>query len=101
MLFRSFSGGLGAALDLTKVSYRGKEKRDDFILFSESNTRFLVEIEPRSQKRFEQLLKGAPHALIGKVKAGEEFLVKGSDEQVCLRTSIYDLKESWQRPLRF
>jgi len=61
----AFSGGLGVSARLDKVAYSGKSKRDDTVLFSESNSRFIVEIEPKNKKNFEQLLKGIPKGLIG------------------------------------
>ena len=97
----AFSGGLGITACLDKVAYNGKAKRDDTVLFSESNSRFIVEIEPKNQKKFEQLLKGIPKGLIGRAEESPEFIVYGLNQQVCINATIGDLKEAWQQPLRW
>ncbi len=97
----AFSGGLGVTARLDKVSFKGKSSREDTVLFSESNSRFLVEVAPKDQKRFEKLLKGISFGLIGRVEESPEFVVYGLNKQVCINAYIQDLKEAWQRPLRW
>lgn len=97
----SFSGGVGAAIQLERVPYEGKIKRNDIILFSESNSRLIVEVSPENQKRFENLLKGIAFGCIGRVEAKPEFVVYGLDKKVCLKAYSDNLKEAWQKPLRW
>ncbi len=97
----AFAGGLGVKADLKNVPYKDKDKRDDTILFSESNSRFIVEVAPKDQKKFETMMKGVVFGLIGRIETTPEFLVHGLNDQVCLKTNIMDLKEAWQKPLRF
>lgn len=97
----AFSGGLGLTVRLDKVPYKGKERRDDFILFSESNSRFVVEIPEENKEKFEGLLKGIPFGCIGCVEESPEFIIYGVNKQVCVNTYIADLKEVWKRPLRW
>jgi phosphoribosylformylglycinamidine (FGAM) synthase-like enzyme len=105
----AFAGGLGMDVFLSEVPYKESQKpkaksknpRNDFILFSESNSRFIVEVERRHQKRFEAVLKGLPFGLIGCVSAGKEFRVRGLDGKECIKSDIYSLKEAWQKPLRW
>ncbi len=97
----AFSGGLGVEAHLSKVPYAGKNRRDDTILFSESNSRFLVEVEPKDQKRFEGLMKGLPCGLIGSVQEREDVVLYGVDQKICVRLPLAELKEAWQRPLRW
>ncbi len=61
----AFSGGLGMEIFLSEVPYQSPDKRNDFLLLSESNSRFVVEIEKAKQKEFEKLLKGAACAAFG------------------------------------
>ncbi|MDP8266606.1 MAG: phosphoribosylformylglycinamidine synthase subunit PurL [Candidatus Aceula meridiana] len=96
----AFGGGLGAAVSLKKVPFIGK-KRNDKILFSESNSRFIVEVEPANQKKFEQALKGVCFSVIGRVKPEKELTVYGLDEKLCIKESIQSLKESWKQTLRW
>ena len=104
----AFSGGLGMELFLEGVPYRPltvnrtpKTNRNDFILFSESNSRFIVEIEKKNQRAFEKLLKGVPFGLIGCVTPNREFRIFGLDNKICVQADIFELKENWQRPLRW
>ena len=103
----AFSGGLGMELFLSEVPYKefnkpqGSRTRNDFVLFSESNSRFIVEIDKKNRKAFENILKGIPFGLIGCLSDGKDFKVFGLDGKICVETDINDLKEAWQRPLRW
>ena len=55
----------------------------------------------KDQKKFEQLLKGISFGLIGRVEDTPEFIVYGIKQQVGINAYIQDLKEAWQRPLRW
>ena len=79
----------------------GKLKRDDHILFSESNSRFIIEVPKKNQKAFEKTMKGKPLGLIGCVSEDSNFKVFGLDSKVCLEEDIEELKESWQKPLKW
>ncbi len=97
----AFSGGLGMELFLSEIPYSPGAKRNDFILFSESNSRFVVEVQKKHQKKFENLLKGIPFGLAGCVAASKEFKAYGLDGKACVKADIDVLKESWQKPLRW
>ena len=96
----SFAGGLGMDLFLSQVPYQGTG-RNDHILFSESNSRLIVEIEKKHQKKFEAVLKNIPHGLVGCINVKKEFRVYGLDGKICLKSPIATLKEAWQKPLRW
>ena len=98
----AFSGGLGMEIFLSEAPYKAPgNKRNDFILFSESNSRFIVEVSKRNQKEFEKAIKGLPFGLIGCVSPGKEFKAYGINGEVCVKAGIDSLKESWQRPLNW
>ncbi len=97
----AFSGNLGVTARLDKVPVKGKIDRDDTVLFSESNSRFIVEVDPKNQKKFEELLKGVSIGLIGRIEDTPEFVVYGFKQQACINAYIQDLKEAWQKPLRW
>ena len=78
-----------------------KITRDDFILFSESNSRFIVEIAPENKDKFEKILKGVIFANIGSTNDTGKFEVTGSNEKKVINETIGDLKDAWQRPLRW
>jgi len=94
---KAFAGGLGIEAHLSKVPYEG-EKREDFVLFSESAGRILVTVSPEHKEEFEALFGGLPLALIGKVTEEPYLVVKGFSGEELFRLSIYTLKEAWQKP---
>jgi len=96
----SFSGGLGMELFLSEAPYEGKEANDR-ILFSESNSRFIAEVAPEDKTAFERCLNGVPFGLIGCLTDKTDLVVHGLDCAVCIRSKIKDLKEAWQKPLRW
>ncbi|PIW63625.1 MAG: phosphoribosylformylglycinamidine synthase, partial [Candidatus Omnitrophica bacterium CG12_big_fil_rev_8_21_14_0_65_50_5] len=96
----AFAGGFGATLRLDNVPYKGSLTRDDVILFSESNTRFVVEVPAKHKNKFEKIFKGIPAGLIGQVEKSPEFVVYGRNRNVCINAYIQELKTVWQRPLK-
>ena len=75
--------------------------RDDLILFAESNTRFIVEIAPENQEIFEKTLGVIPNSVIGKVNDSDKLEVVGLKGQTVLSRPINELKEAWQKPLKW
>ncbi len=97
----AFSGGLGMEVFLSEVPYLSTSKRNDCLLFSESNSRFVVEVKKDKQKEFEKILKGTSYGLAGCLTENPGFKIYGLDGRVCLESDIAKLKESWQMPLRW
>jgi len=103
----AFAGGLGARISLAEVPRGQDVSPTAVLLFSESNTRFLVEVTEENAGRFEAILDGVPHALIGEVADTGKLEILAAaepDEEVVplvIDAEIADLKEAWQRPLRW
>jgi phosphoribosylformylglycinamidine synthase II len=97
----AFAGGFGMTLHLGKVPLGEPISRNDAILFSESNTRFLVEVAPEDSQRFEQAMKGVTFAAIGEVTKSDRFEVYGIKGERVVSTPLAELKEAWQKPLRW
>jgi len=97
----AFAGGYGMTLNLSTVITDGHIQRNDTILFSESNTRFIVEVRPEHQKQFEELVKDIPCGLLGKVTSEPQLKIYGLNNKLIVNENIYDLKEAWQAPLRW
>lgn len=95
----AFSGDLGMTIELTKVPVENI-KRSDTILFSESQSRFVVTVAPGNVKRFEALMKGNVFADVGAVTAQLNFSVTDG-EKVVLSEGIDVLKDAWQKTLRW
>jgi phosphoribosylformylglycinamidine synthase len=71
--------------------------RDDFVLFSESNSRFLVEVSDKAKKRFESLMKSGEFAEIGTVTKEPRLNIIGLTGESVVDVSIDDLETSWKR----
>ncbi|MCJ7743920.1 MAG: phosphoribosylformylglycinamidine synthase subunit PurL [Dehalococcoidales bacterium] len=97
----AFAGGLGANIHLQTVPQGESIDRDDFVLFSESNSRFLVEVAPENKDEFEAIMSGTSCAAIGRVTDTEALEIYGLDGKKVVSASLTDLKEAWQRPLRW
>jgi len=97
----AFAGGLGASIELIKVPRELNIKRDDVLLFSQSNSRFLCEVEPGNAAEFEKLMSGVDFACIGRVECDPHLLITGMDGKELINESIDGLKEAWQKPLRW
>jgi len=95
----AFAGGLGMEVELSKVPQ--EVSSDEGILFSESNTRFIVEIKPENREKFEQVLSKDVFAEIGKVTKKQDFIVRGLKGKTVIKAPIDELKEAWQAPLRW
>jgi phosphoribosylformylglycinamidine synthase len=96
----AFAGGFGMELDLRKVPQSGLS-RNDLILFSESQSRFVVTIDPSKKGAFETLLADTMVGEIGVVSAGDILHAVGLHGKTIIQANIYELKEAWQKPLRF
>jgi phosphoribosylformylglycinamidine synthase subunit PurSL len=93
-------GGLGAEIDLAKAPTPGKRKlKDDQILFSESNSRFVVSVKPENAARFEELFAGLPVAQIGTVTADKKLVVKGVKGATRIDTDLDSLRKPFKKTL--
>ena len=97
----AFAGGLGVAINLAQVPRADDVQRDDVILFSESNSRFIVEIAPGRQQAFLEAMQGLPVGFLGKIKVTRRLVVTGLQQEVIIDCDIAGLKESWQKTLRW
>ena len=97
----AFAGGLGMQLSLMDVPRDPDVTTDDALLFSESNSRFIVEVAPEKQEAFEKDIAGVPIGCIGTVVEGMDFVVEGTDGSTIVETTIDRLKESWQGTFRW
>jgi phosphoribosylformylglycinamidine synthase len=93
----AFTGGLGLDLDIGKVPVNN-EFRDDFVLFSESNGRLLVEVPPEKTNEFEKIMRYSPKAVIGAIKKDPNLTVM-KDDKLIFENSLNSLIQAWKMPL--
>ncbi|MBI2549743.1 phosphoribosylformylglycinamidine synthase subunit PurL [Candidatus Woesearchaeota archaeon] len=120
-----FAGGIGAEVELRNVphtkpfyekaqveqSSTGSSRQQstwglsknggEIVLFSESQTRFIAEVEKGKEAMFEGTMKkhGCHYGMIGKTK-GKHLVIRGSAGKI-IDADIKELKEAWQKTLRY
>ncbi len=93
----AFAGGLGMDVDLSRIPQQSIY-RDDFLLFSESQSRFVVTIRERDRAAFEKIFRSVPYGMAGNVRHDERFIVRGSSGMTIIDTDVGQLKDAWQAP---
>jgi phosphoribosylformylglycinamidine synthase len=96
----AFAGGLGMLIKLALFPASGIH-RNDTLLFSESQSRFVVTISPSAKKSFEATMKGIAMGQVGEVLADGLLKIDGLDGRRIVEEDINVLKAAWQRPLNF
>ncbi len=91
----AIGGRLGMEIHLEKVISEGKLRNDE-LLFSESNSRFVVEIPPQKKELFEHLTDGVPYAHIGKV-IKEGTLIINRKKRKLVKLSIEHIATTWKK----
>jgi phosphoribosylformylglycinamidine synthase len=93
-----FAGGIGADLATAGLT----DATDDVSrLFSESTTRFLVEVPMSQVQEFEKLFDGLPCTKLGMTVKDTRLRISGADGEWKIWASLSDLHEAWQKPLRW
>jgi len=97
----AFAGGLGIEADL-----RGLPKSDDCSqistqLFSESNSRYIVEVEPENYDTFAKLMLNLPFGQIGNVTEEKTLVIKAQNDRAVIDIDLDSLKEAWQKPFNW
>jgi phosphoribosylformylglycinamidine synthase len=92
----AIGGDIGATIDVSEV---GNGLRTDVKVFSESNTRWVVEVKKEAQVEFEKQLKKehVSFTILGKIK-GNHLIIK-DDTKTFVDLSVDVLRECWQKPI--
>ena len=96
----AFAGELGMSVDLRQVAAEGS-LADDVLLFSETQSRFVVTVMPENAQAFEDFLVTSAYARIGAVTDDALLSITGMAGEAVVRATLTELKTSWQEPLRW
>ncbi len=91
-------GRLGAKIDLALVPKSDGLVRAEEILFSESQSRFLLEVPPERATDLEANLRGVPHACLGTVEAKAQLTVVDAKAPL-LTLGLDALVRAFKQPL--
>ncbi len=94
----AMAGMLGVEISLKKLP--GKVKRDDYALFSETQGRIIVTIDPKNKEKFEKIMRGNSFAQIGKVNNDKEFIISGLKGKAVIKTDVELLLKSYKETFK-
>jgi phosphoribosylformylglycinamidine synthase len=95
----AFAGGIGA--DATHLS-ENTELPDEVLLFSESTTRFVVEVRPDRATALRACFgDDIPLTQIGQTCKEPRLRIAGASGEWLIWAALPQLKEAWQKPLRW
>ncbi len=97
---KAIAGQLGMEIDLCNLN-ASSTPRADHCLFSESQSRFIVTINPKNQASFEKHFAAIPFGLLGKITDDQNFVIKANDgtgpSAVILKTNITTLDQFYRK----
>ena len=95
----AFAGGFGVDLDLSSMAKAANLTDPVALLFSESTTRFLIEVEVAKSPQFEAMFEGLPLVKVGLVTSNNRVRVSVNSEEPLLDVACTELKSAWLKPL--
>ena len=98
----SFAGNFGADISLSDLPVEGIAADDSPAqLFSESNSRIIVEVTPENEEAYVEIMKKhqAVYARIGVVTTGATVNISNIAGKTVVDADYCELKKAWQEPL--
>ncbi|HEX3149373.1 MAG TPA: phosphoribosylformylglycinamidine synthase subunit PurL [Gemmataceae bacterium] len=95
----AFAGGVGA--DVTDMKAVAPNVSDAVRLFSESPTRFILEVQPTNAAALALIFAGLPLVKIGATVKEPRLRIAGDNGEWLIWSKLDELKEAWQKPLRW
>jgi phosphoribosylformylglycinamidine synthase len=91
------AGSVGVEAQVMRIprDWHANYSADEVILFSESLTRFLVEIHPEDEAAFRAMMADVPHECVG-VVGGEVLQVNGRTGEPLFTATVTELEEAWR-----
>ena len=95
----AFAGGFGIEADLRGLPTSDDCVKNEAMLFSESNSRYLVEVQPENFDAFAKLMLNLPFGQIGEVIENKELRIHDKSRKTVVDCDLNTLKAAWQKPL--
>ena len=95
----AFAGGFGIETDLRGLPVSSDCVKTEAMLFSESNSRYLVEVQPDNFDAFAKLMLNIPFGQIGEVIENQKLLIRDKNQNIVVDAALNVLKSAWQKPL--
>jgi phosphoribosylformylglycinamidine synthase len=99
----ALAGGLGVEASIRDVPCDDESAHDVALLFSESPSRFLIEVRPENVREVVDLFGELPIGRLGEVtdSAVGSFVVRGLNGETVIEATASAMKSAWQAPLRW
>ncbi|MGP3667640.1 MAG: phosphoribosylformylglycinamidine synthase subunit PurL [Candidatus Bathyarchaeota archaeon] len=94
----SLASGYGGEVELSKVLL-SEPMREDLALFSESNSRFIVEVKADREEEFKEHMKGIPYSRIGRVSKSSSLTIRGFNGDVLIDINVDEMWKAWREAL--
>lgn len=95
----AFAGGLGVKVELSGLAKDSGIAQEAVLLFSESTTRFVVEVASADAAAFEKVFAGLPLTRLGTVEKTDRVVITSGSGPAVVDASLAELKHAWQQPL--
>ncbi len=95
---KALGGMLGITVDLKLIP--GNVKRDDSVLYSESQGRILVTVAPENKTAFEKIFRGNSYSLAGRVTKEPNIMIKGLQGNEIINLSLAKTLEAYRETFK-
>ena len=90
-----FAGRLGAEVDLTGVPHDPEVDRDDILLFSESPTRYVLEVKPEHLDDVLRRLRTLAFGILGRVTQKPDLVVQSINGKTTINAPVEQFRQAW------
>ncbi len=90
----AIGGHVGFEVDLNKL--KGKCKRNDSLLFSETQGRFLLSVNPAKKRMFEKLFHDTDYSFAGRVREDTKGIINGISGKTIINTDVRRLEKLYK-----
>jgi phosphoribosylformylglycinamidine (FGAM) synthase-like enzyme len=92
----AFAGGLGIEADVRGLPASKDCWRTDAQLFSESNSRYIVEVAPENYDAFAKKMLNLPFGQLGEVTAEPRLVIRSEPGESLVDADLDSLRQAWQ-----
>lgn len=95
----AIAGGLGVDFSLRDIPIREGIDHDFVLLFSETPSRFLLEVEEERLREIQSALADVPYQVLGRVTEESHIRCHGRDGQLMIDLDLFRARRAWKEPL--
>ncbi len=97
----AFAGEKGVKINADLIKTGDNKMTLAEILFSESNTRFIIEVKPENSSDFEKIFEGEIFSQIGMVSDDKFLTLTSEKSNISIKENIKNLQKAWQETLQW